>query len=261
MISDLDITWYSPQHIMWWFILSLPILIVWVFGTQGLILMYLINNRKRLNSVSVKKYFHIIYIGYREEWFYWEFVNTFKKFVIISLNVFLSQVSKSYKGMIAVITIIILIRIQKILKPYILKVNNELENSSMVAVGFTLYGGLLFMKGQSQVSFIEVFVFILIIVINVVYIMFWVYLMAKTYDRHEVAKKLVALLKIVLFRNENDTVLTGTNDASSHQNEHNRGEVLKNKILKGSKPKKIESIKEVPAKLSKRTTRQFLKDS
>ena len=26
--SDLDITWYSPQHVMWWFILSLPILIV-----------------------------------------------------------------------------------------------------------------------------------------------------------------------------------------------------------------------------------------
>ena len=131
--------------------------------------LYLIKHRKRLNSVSVKKYFHIIYIGYREERFYWEFVNTFKKFLIISLNVFLSQVSKSYKGMIAVITIIILIRIQRILKPYILKVNNEVENSSMVAIGFTLYGGLLFMKGQSQVSFIEAFVFILIIVINVVY--------------------------------------------------------------------------------------------
>ena len=92
--------------------------------------------------------------------------------------------------------------------------------------------------------------------------MFWVYLLAKTYDRHEVAKKLVALLKIVLFRSENDTVLTGTNDASSHPNEHDKPPVHKHKaILKGSKLKKNESIREVPEKLSKRTTRKFLKDS
>ena len=156
----------------------------------------------------MKKYFHIIYIGYKNDRFYWEFVNTFKKFMIISLNVFLSQVSKSYKGMIAVITIIVLIRLQMYLKPYILNVNNEVENASMIAVGFTMYGGLLFMKGQSQVSIIEVFVFILIIVISTVYIMFWVYLMANTYSRHEVAKKLVSLLKIVLFRGDTDDILT-----------------------------------------------------
>ena len=48
--------------------------------------------------------------------------------------------------------------------------------------------------------------------------MFWIYLMSKTYDKHEVAKKLVALLKIVLFRGDNDTVLTWTNETISHQN-------------------------------------------
>ena len=71
--------------------------------------------------------------------------------------------------MVAIITIIILIRLQMFLKPYKLKVNNEVENSSMVAIGFTLYGGLLFMKGQSQVAFVEAFTFILIIIINSVY--------------------------------------------------------------------------------------------
>ena len=55
------------------------------------------------------------------------------------------------------------------LNPYKLKVNNEVENASVVAIGFTLYGGLLFFKGQDKVSFIEAFAFILIIAINSVY--------------------------------------------------------------------------------------------
>ena len=258
--ADLDITWYSPEHIMWWFLLSLPILVVWVFGTQALILFYLIKNRNRLDSTSVKKYFHIIYIGYKNDRFYWEFVNTFKKFMIISLNVFLSQISKSYKAMVAVITIIVLIRLQMYLKPYVLNVNNEVENASMIAVGFTMYGGLLFMKGQSQVSIIEVFVFILIIVISTVYIMFWVYLMANTYNRHEVAKKLVSLLKIVLFRGDSDDILTWTNEARSSKHEDNKSKPGKLKAkLKGTKPKKsANNIGQDSSRISKRPTKLIL---
>ena len=57
--------------------------------------------------------------------------------------------------MAAITTMLITIRLQMFfLKPYKLKVNNEVENSSMVAIGFTLYGGLLFFKGQAEVSFI-----------------------------------------------------------------------------------------------------------
>ena len=169
IISDLEITWYSPQHVLWLTILSIPILSVWVFGTQILIFLYLVKNRKKLNSVSVKKNFHIIYIGYKDEVFYWEFVNTIKKFILISFNVFFSQLSKSYKGMAAIITLIIITRIQMFLNPYKLKVNNEVENFSNVAIGFTLYGGLLFIKGQQEVSFVEALTFILIITINWVY--------------------------------------------------------------------------------------------
>ena len=172
IISDLEITWYSPKHVLWLVILSIPILSVWVFGTQILIFLYLVKNRKKLNSVSVKKNFHIIYIGYKDEVFYWEFVNTIKKFILISFNVFFSQLSKSYKGMAAIITLIIITRIQMFLNPYKLKVNNEVENFSNVAIGFTLYGGLLFIKGQQEVSFVEALTFILIITINWVYTVF-----------------------------------------------------------------------------------------
>ena len=133
------------------------------------------------------------------------------------------------------------------LKPYKLKVNNEVENASVVAIGFTLYGGILFFKGQDQVSFIEAFAFILIIAINSVYIMFWVYLMSKTYEQHEIAKKLVALLKIVLFRGENDTVLTSTNELGSAQNTKGKTAVLMHKkAVKGLRFGENKIIKQDP---------------
>ena len=241
--SDFNMVCYSPSHVLWCFMLSIPMLAVWVFGTQGFILYYLFRNKKRLNTQSVKKYFHILYIGYRDDRFYWEFVNTFKKFVLISINVFMSQISKSYKGMAAIVTIIVIQRIQIVLKPYKLKVNNEVENASMVGVGFTIFGGLLFMKGQATVSFIEAFAFILIITINTVYIMFWVYLVAKTYEHKEIGKRIAALLKIVLFRDDNDTVLTVTDEKGSLPNE-NKSKLapIEKKHVKGLKHVKKEII-------------------
>ena len=141
-------------------------LIVWVFGSQILILAILIKNRKQLDSVKIKRYFQLLYQGYQIDTFYWEFVNTLKKFILVAINVFLGQYPLSYKGMSAIIVLVIIYRFQVWLKPYKLRVNNEVENSSNVAIGFTIFGGLLFIKANSEVVVIEVTTFVLIIIIN-----------------------------------------------------------------------------------------------
>ena len=120
--------------------------------------------------------------------------------------------------MAAIIWLLLLIRIQMHLKPYKITEYNQIENYSMVAVGITLYGGILFMKGQGEVYFIEVFAFTLIIIINAFYIMFWIYLMAKTYDRYKIARKIHALLKLILLR-ENDDIQRETEKFSNNSNE------------------------------------------
>jgi len=155
----------------------------------------------------------LLYQGYRPQIFYWEFVNTLKKFILIGLNVFLSRYDASYKGMTAVITIIILLRLQMWLKPYKLKVNNEIENASMVAILFTVFGGLLFIRTNNEVVILELLVFFMIIIINLVYFLFWIYLMSKTYEHYNAGKKLATVLKIMLLREDNDTIFT--TDSSS----------------------------------------------
>ena len=71
-----------------------------------------------------------------------------------------------------------------------LKVNNEVENYSMVAVGFTIFGGLLFINTENEFVILEVITFVLILLLNFVFILFWCYLMSRTYERYHVAGKI-----------------------------------------------------------------------
>jgi hypothetical protein len=187
---DLDIKCYSQTHILWWFIVSIPVLIVWVIGSQVVILWILIKNRQRLKSNKIKIYFQLLYQGYREKIFFWEFVNTLKKFLLVSISVFLARYNPTYRGLSAVIVLVAIWRFQVWLKPYVLKVNNEVENYSMVAIGFTIFGGLIFIDNENEFVILEIITFILIIVVNFVYLMFWWYLMSKTYENYHAANKI-----------------------------------------------------------------------
>ena len=79
------------------------------------------------------------------------------------------------------------------------------------------------------------------------------------YDRHEVAKKISSLLKIVLFRSDNDTVLTGTNEGSSNPNVENKNlPPITKKNVKGVKHQIIKTIKYNP--LKEESTSAFLRN-
>ena len=79
--------------------------------------------------------------------------------------------------------------------------------------------------------------------------------MSKTYDKHEIAKKVVALLKIVLFRGDNDTVLTWTNETISHRDiEHKAPISIIKKNNKALKHQHKKSIKYNPLKIESTST-------
>ena len=62
---------------------GVPILIIWVIGMPVLALVALFKNRNYLESLTMKKYFLLLYQGLRPEVFYWEIVNTLRKFMIV----------------------------------------------------------------------------------------------------------------------------------------------------------------------------------
>lgn len=158
---DLNITCYSYEHLFWSFALGIPMIAVWVIGAPLLGLLMLIKKRHNLDDIEVKRYWIVTYQGLTDKAFYWEFVNVFRKILLLSFNVFLPQGEKIYKGMLAIMLVIALYRILIKLKPYTLKVNNELEMISSVATGFTLSGGLVFSSEQT-IALLDLFIFLII---------------------------------------------------------------------------------------------------
>jgi hypothetical protein len=124
---DLEMKWYSLEHISWWFFVAVPMLVVWVFGCPLLALLALYKHRNRLNDAAFQRYFIVLYQGLKDDKFYWEIVNTVRKVFIVSINVFFSSYPLFYKGAIAIILLIAFIRIQIKLKPFKMEGNNEWE--------------------------------------------------------------------------------------------------------------------------------------
>lgn len=97
MTYHMEYKCYSRNHLIWSALVGLPIIIVWVFGTPIITLIYLTKHRKQLEDWSIKKYFMIIYQGLRSEMYYWEFVNILRKFLILAINVFAYSTSINVK--------------------------------------------------------------------------------------------------------------------------------------------------------------------
>ena len=66
-------------------------LLIWVIGfpVAGFVLLFM--NRKRLNERKVKEKYLMLYQGLRDQTFYWEFLNTGRKVMLVSVNVIMSD--------------------------------------------------------------------------------------------------------------------------------------------------------------------------
>ena len=166
-----------------------------------LALYILIKNRDKLDEPSVQRYFIVLYQGLKNDKFYWELVNTLRKVLIVCSNVFLAQYPMFYKGMLAIILIILMYRLQLYLHPYKLEENNEVENLSYLASCLTLYGGLLFINEEERGNdFIDLMAFLLIVLFNVKFFILWAYLMSQTQHKFKFIIKITNFLRIILCR-------------------------------------------------------------
>ena len=117
----------------WIAAIGLPSIIIWVIGAPVVAFVILYKNRNQLDQDHVKQYYLILYQGLTRKVFYWEFINTLRKVLIISINSILSVVLITYRIMLSLILLIIVFRLQYWLEPYKLKSNNEVEIQAIIA--------------------------------------------------------------------------------------------------------------------------------
>lgn len=135
----MDYDCYSSEHLLWAALIAIPMMIVWVIGFPILAFIILYKKRHTLEEGNIKEYMMILYQGLKQRVFYWEFVNTIRKTLILMINVFLSSTSIFYQVLISVLTLFTTVQIQKKLEPYKLKHNNEIEIQGTIAGTITLF--------------------------------------------------------------------------------------------------------------------------
>jgi hypothetical protein len=60
---DIDMEWFSAEHMFWASIINVPILLIWTFGCPIAILIILYRNRNNLDSPAMQKYFLFLFQG------------------------------------------------------------------------------------------------------------------------------------------------------------------------------------------------------
>ena len=97
MRNNLKFSCYSGDHIFWIIVIALPMLAVWVLGIPLFGLAVLIKDRNQLDESQVRRYLLVVYQGLRKDRFYWEFINTSRKFVLLCVNSILFVVRDEYR--------------------------------------------------------------------------------------------------------------------------------------------------------------------
>ena len=166
----------SFEHIKWWLLIGMPIIFIWVTSCPIIALVLIFKNYKESKSNKVKMYFLVLYQGLKQEKFYWEFVNTLRKVLILLSFWFLATFSNTYQIAVAVIILIVSVRIQIWLEPYKESYNNEIEILGMTSGIVFISSGLVFSQNYSYPMLNFIFL-ILVISINTIFVIKWVLLL------------------------------------------------------------------------------------
>ncbi|CAI2369432.1 unnamed protein product [Moneuplotes crassus] len=176
MIMHMDYKCFSEDHLKWIFFVGMPILIIWVIGMPFIAFIILFKKRDSLDNLQQQKYLLILYQGLKKDAFYWELVNTFRKFLVLLFNVFLSTYDPYYRILGAIVSLVILIRVQERLKPYKKDSNNRIEMIAIFASIVTLYCTIVYVTSENRLNSVYYGSLFLLFVVNAFFLVNWAYL-------------------------------------------------------------------------------------
>ena len=181
-------------------------MIIWVIIPPLFAFIILFKYRHQLEEDHVKNYYLILYQGLRHKVFYWEFINTIRKVMIISLNTILSVLSLEYRVLFGILLLFAVARIQLMMNPYKLKENNDIEVMSIIAGLLILYCGIIFEEGQDyNYPLFDFIAVIILVVFNSIFLTQWMYYFLESINfKNENLKKLVQMYGTLLCKRKKE---------------------------------------------------------
>ena len=189
---------FNSEHISWCFILGFPILVIWVIFTPIFALVMLAVNIKKGDGNKIKQYMLILYQGLKIDRYYWEFVNTLRKVLILMSFSLLITFNPAYRIMVSVIILLITFRVQVGLSPYKKSEYNDVEILAILAGTMTLLSGVVFSTDEDQNTVLNVLILIAVIIFNITYICRWAYLLIVCLsEKYKVFRYMVEAINII----------------------------------------------------------------
>ena len=111
---------------------------------------------KKDDNNKIKQYFLILYQGLRPQAYYWEFVNTLRKVLILLILTALILFDPFYRILIAVIILVVTIRLQIYLKPFKVEKNNKIELMAVSVGCITLFSGVIFTQNDDHLPMFNI---------------------------------------------------------------------------------------------------------
>jgi hypothetical protein len=93
-------------------------IIIYVVGCPAIAFIILYKSRNHLKNASVIRYIILLYQGLKQEVYYWEIVNTFRKVLLLSFHVFIPDDLRIMKALFGVVAMFIISLIQARIKPF-----------------------------------------------------------------------------------------------------------------------------------------------
>lgn len=173
-------------------------LLIYAIGFPLVIFIILFRNRKKLNDKKVISYFLLLYQGLKHERYYWELVNTFRKFSLLLIHVLLSDDSKVIKSLLGSVILFLASVVQGRLKPFKIGAVSDLEHREMISSILTLYGGLIFVQESNELQFLSVVIFVMVVVLNMRFWSMWIFCVLCVYRKYKYIEMTIEWVKKAL---------------------------------------------------------------
>jgi len=170
--SNLTILCWSEEHRRYAMGVALPGILLWGVAVPLLALIRLCMKRRTLDMLETRIPFGFLYNGYRTQRFYWEFTILYRKIIIITIGVFVLNISVAVQALCAMLVLVLAVIFQMREAPYINAVLNKLEHRAIVVAAVTVYCGMWFMTGDIGESS-KVVMLGVIVLANAYFLLLW----------------------------------------------------------------------------------------
>ena len=83
MAKDHDVECWSTGHLLWSLLFALPLLLLWGVILPAILFHKLRKQKHNLTKEAIKKKYSFFYVGYKREYYYWEFMVFFRKIALL----------------------------------------------------------------------------------------------------------------------------------------------------------------------------------